>query len=89
MGIQKRTLSDGSTRWKIRWRQGGRYRSRSFDRKGDAVNFGVELRRRQQLGTLAGLDTSRVTLAEYVAGRWAKAYRANLSESTRRRYGHL
>jgi integrase len=89
MEIQKRTLIDGSTRWKIRWRQGGRYRSRSFDRKGDAVNFGVELRRRQQLGTLAGLDTSRMTLAEYVAGTWAKAYRANLSESTRRRYGHL
>ena len=46
MEIQKRTLSDGSTRWKIRWRQGARYRSRSFDRKGDAVSFGVELRRR-------------------------------------------
>ena len=30
-----------------------------------------------------------MTLAEYVAGTWAKAHRANLSQSTRARYGHL
>ncbi len=88
MEIQKRVLSDGATRWRVRWRQGGRYRARTFDRKGDALNFGAALRRRQQLGTLATLDTGRMTLGEYVAGTWAKAYRANLSESTRRRYGY-
>jgi len=89
MEIQKRTLNDGSVRWKVRWRQGGRYRSRTFDRKGDATNFAADVRRRQQIGTLATLDSGRVTLAEYVANTWAKAYRANLSENTRRRYGYL
>ena len=89
MEIQKRILSDGSVRWRARWRQGGRYRARTFDRKRDALNFGAELRRRQQLGTLLTLDTGRMTLAEYVAGTWATAYRTNLSESTRLRYGHL
>ena len=89
MEIQKRTLSDGSIRWKVRWRQGGRYRARTFDRKGDATNFAAEVRRRQQVGTLATIDSGRITLAEYVSGTWAKAYRASLSESTRRRYGHL
>jgi integrase len=89
MEIQKRTLSDGSVRWKVRWRQGGRYRARTFDRKGDATNFAADVRRRQQVGTLATLDSGRVTLAQYVADTWAKAYRASLSESTRRRYGYL
>jgi integrase len=89
MEIQRRVLGDRSVRWRVRWRQGGRYRARTFDRKGDALNFGAELRRRQQLGTIATLDTGRMTLAEYVAGTWAKAYRANLSESTRLKYGHL
>jgi integrase len=87
--IQKRVLADRSVRWRVRWRQGGHYRARTFDRKGDALNFGAELRRRQQLGTIATIDTGRMTLAEYVAGTWAKAYRANLSENTRLKYGHL
>lgn len=89
MEIQKRTLEDGTVRWKVRWRQNGRYRGRTFDRKGDAANFAADLRRRQQLGTLATLDSGRVSLADYVSKTWAKAYRASLSESTRRRYGYL
>jgi hypothetical protein len=60
MEIQKRVLGDRSVRWRVRWRQGGRYRARTFDRKGDALNFGAELRRRQQLGTIA-LWRSRAT----------------------------
>jgi integrase len=35
------------------------------------------------------LDTGRISLAEYVAETWAKAYRENLSASTRARYGYL
>src|ERR1700733_10943253 len=50
MEIQRRVLKDGAVRWRVRWRQGGRVQT--FDRKGDAVTFGAELRRRQQLGTL-------------------------------------
>ncbi|MGA8337361.1 MAG: site-specific integrase [Solirubrobacteraceae bacterium] len=89
MEIQKRILSDGSVRWKVRWRQGGRYRARTFDRKGDATNFAADVRRRQQVGTLSTIDSGRITLAEYVSETWSKAYRASLSESTRRRYGYL
>ena len=89
MEIHKRTLSDGTVRWRVRWRQGGRYRARSFDRKGDAVNFAAELRRRQQLGTLAALDTGRMTLAQYVTGTWAAAYAANLSQKTRIHYAEI
>ena len=89
MDIHKRALADGSTRWRVRWRQAGRYRVRTFDRKGDAIGFAVELRRRQQLGTVSSIDASRIILADYVAGTWATTYRAHLSESTRLRYGYL
>jgi len=89
MEITKFTLKDGSTRWKARWRQGDQYRARRFDRKADALNFVAELRRRQQTGTLASLDSGRMTLGEYVTNTWAKAYRANLSKNTRKRYGYL
>ena len=52
MEIQRRVLKDGA----VRWRQGGRYRVQTSDRKRDAVTFGAELRRRQQLGTLTEMD---------------------------------
>ena len=89
MEIQKRVLSDGAVRWRVRWRQGNRYRARTFDRKGDAVTFAAELRRRQQIGTLASLDSGRQTLAEYVTGTWAPAYSAQLARKTRLHYGQL
>ncbi|MGH2872820.1 MAG: N-terminal phage integrase SAM-like domain-containing protein, partial [Solirubrobacteraceae bacterium] len=89
MEVQKRVLSDGTTRWRVRWREAGHYRARTFDRKGDAIDFGADLRRRRQFGTLGSIDSGRVALSEYVAGTWAKAYRVNLSEKTRLHYGQL
>jgi hypothetical protein len=35
--IERRVMKDGAVRWRVRWRQGGRYRSQTFDRKGDAA----------------------------------------------------
>jgi integrase len=89
MTIEKRTLSDGTARWRVRWRQGGHHRSRVFDRKRDAQNFEAELRRRNQVGTLAMLDSGRITLAQYVTVTWAKAYASNLAPATSIRYGHV
>lgn len=40
-------------KWELRWREGGRRRSRTFDRKKDAENFESERRRRRQLGQSA------------------------------------
>src|SRR5437588_12354048 len=89
MEIQKRILASGAVRWRVRWRQGGRYRSQTFDRKGDAVTFGAELRRRQQLGTLTEMDMGRVTLADYVVGTWCEAYASQLSPKTWMHYRQL
>lgn len=87
MEIEKRQLQDGTTRWRVRWRQAnGQRRSRTFDRKGDAQSFTAELRRRQQLGTVDQLDTGLTTLSDYVTTTWAPAYGVHLSPYTRRHY---
>lgn len=85
MEIQRRVLKDGA----VRWRQGGRYQVQTFDRKGDAVSFGAELRRRQQLGTLTEMDMGRVTLADSVVGTWCEAYASQLSPKTWMHYRQL
>jgi integrase len=87
--IQKRVLKSGAIRWKVGWRQGDRYRSQTFDRKGDAVTFGAEIRRRQQLGTLVTMESGRVTVAEYVIKTWAPAYGSNLARKTQLHYEQL
>ena len=86
MEIERRELSDGTPRWRVRWRQGGRRRVRTFNRKGDALDFASELRRRQQLGTASSIDSGRMTLAEYVTSTWAPTAGVYLSEVTRRHY---
>jgi len=73
----------------VRWRQGERYRSQTFDRKGDAVTFAAEIRRRQQLGTLVSIDRGRETLLDYVTKTWAPAYGSNLARKTQLHYEHL
>lgn len=89
MEIQRRVLSSGAVRWKVRWRQGVKYRSKTFDRKGDAATFAAEVRRRQQMGTLISIDSGRVTLAEYATKTWRLAYAASLAPKTRQHYEQL
>ncbi len=89
MEIQKRVLMSGAVRWRVRWRQGDRYRSQTFDRKGDAVTFAAEIRRRQQLGTLVSMDSGRETLRDYVIKTWAPAYGSNLARKTQLHYEQL
>jgi integrase len=86
MEIERRTLSDGTPRWRVRWRQGGRRRVQTFGRKGDAMDFAAELRRRQQLGTAESINSGRMTLADYVTTAWAPTAGVYLSEVTRRHY---
>src|SRR5947209_19330112 len=46
MEIQKRVVASGAVRWRVRWRQGNRYPSQTFDRQSDAVNYLVRIRPR-------------------------------------------
>lgn len=74
--------------WRVRYREAsGRQRSRTFQRKGDAIAFDREMARRLQLGPAlaAELDHQTMTLADYVAGRW-RSHAAALSAPTRAKY---
>ncbi len=73
--------------WRVRWNQGGKQQSRTFDRKRDADTFNGEMRRRLQLGpTLAReLARSPLTLDEFVADGF-RTHAATLSPASRRMY---
>jgi integrase len=75
--------------WQVRWREGGRMRARTFDRREDARLLDADLRRRRRLGTLAQLDAGTETLDAYVTGVWAPTYAALLAPKTRRLYTML
>lgn len=77
-------LERRNDRWRVRWREGGRRRSRTFDRKGDARDYIAWLRRRQQLGQAAVPED--VKLAEFVETYWRLHAVPNLSQSTRDLY---
>lgn len=68
-------------RWELRWREAGRRRSRTFDRKKDAENFDADRRRRRQLGKVAIPDD--VALREFAKTYWRLHALPNLAPSTR------
>jgi len=77
------------TSYRVRWREGGRNRARSFDTRRDAQRWDLEVRRRAQLGTLHLLDAGTETLDEYVTTTWAPTYGSTLAPRTRRNYARL
>jgi integrase len=94
MSVQRRTTkrADGSTliRWRVRWKEGSRWPSRTFDRAADARLFDGDLRRRRRLGpALASLDNGTETLDTYVTDVWAPTYAVALAAKTRSLYTML
>lgn len=83
MSVRKRGNS-----YEVRWTEGGRKRSRSFERVADARAFELEAKRRKQLGALAsGVLQTRQTLAEFVEAEWWPRHAlVRLAPETRRRY---
>jgi integrase len=78
--------------WVTRWREHGRQRSRTFDRRGDAQSWDAEVRRRRQLGPLAVQQlTARggPTLDQWIERRWAPEHGTTLAQSTRERYANV
>jgi integrase len=67
-------------KWELRWREGTRRRSRTFDLKGDAVKFEANRIRRKQLGHAAVPDD--VKLRDFVVTYWELHAKPNLSAST-------
>lgn len=88
MSIERVVRKSGTVRWRVRWREDGSNRTRTFTRKDDARAWDDEVRRRKRLGTLAvqQLTTSGPTLDEWVSDRWGPEHGATLAESTRSVY---
>ena len=93
MSVQKRVTrrKDGSTytAWRVRWEEGDRMPSRTFDLKRDAQLFDAEVKRRRGLGSLAALDAGRESLDSYVSYTWAPTHVALLAPKTRSLYTGL
>jgi integrase len=89
VSVEKVTRKSGAVVWRVRWRDGLRNRARTFDRKGDALRFETEVRRRQQTGDLPPTHGGRETLGSF-AETWWKTYAIpNLAPKTRRIYAEL
>lgn len=73
--------------WEVRWRQGARHRSRTLDRRDDAMRFDAEVRRASQLGHLIPPRTGGETLGDF-ALRWLET-RRNLAPKTRKVYANV
>jgi integrase len=83
MSVANGRKSNG--KWVDRWREGGRHRQRTFDRRGDRDAFRRERIRRQQLGGLVRLEHD-ITLAEFIEDYWRLHAIPNLEPQTRRNY---
>jgi hypothetical protein len=89
MSVRRRP--DRGNRPEVRWKEGGRHRSRLFEKVRDAEAFEREIKRNKQLGTLASsVLQSRMTLTEFVRNEWWPKYVIpNLDESTREVYAQI
>lgn len=89
MSVEKVTRAGGEIVWRVRWRQHGRNRARTFSTRRDARDFDAEVRRQRRAGSLPTLDAGTETLGEYVTGTWAASHAATLAAKTRLHYASL
>lgn len=82
MSVERVACKDGSVVWRVRWRQGGRNRSKVLGRKRDAEAFDAELIRRKRTGELAQLDAGKEQLADFGEEWWRLYAEPNLARST-------
>jgi integrase len=85
-GIQRYRTPGGELRYRVRWRENGRQRSRSFSRLGGeqgARRFQDRLRAsRESGGRLVNAAAQQMTLAVFVADVWAPAEERRLQPSS-------
>jgi hypothetical protein len=78
MSVERVERKDGSVVWRVRWRQGGRNRSKVLGRKRDAEAFDAELVRKKRTGELAQLDAGKELLSDFGEEWWRLYAEPNL-----------
>lgn len=86
MSVEKVQRQNRETIWRVRWREHGRNRARTFSSRRDALDFDADRRRARRAGTLSLLDAGAETLDDYVTATWAQAHAPLLAPKTRRDY---
>ena len=89
MSVEKIQRAGGEVVWRVRWRQHGRNRARTFSARRDAADFDAEVRRQRRARSLATLDAGTESLGAYVTGAWAKTHAVTLAPKTRLHYASL
>jgi integrase len=84
MSIEKVARESGVV-WRVRWRQNGRNRAKTFSTHKDARSFDGDVHRRKRLDDLAALDAGKETLAEF-AREWWELHAETLARSTQEVY---
>ena len=75
--------------WDVRWREGGKSRSRTFRLKRDADRYDLQVKDAKQTGMLSRIHGGTETLDEYVENTWAPIHAAGLAPKTRTLYTSL
>jgi integrase len=89
VSIERVERKDGVAVWRVRWRQGGRNRSKVLGRKRDAEAFDAEITRRRRTGELAQLDAGKELLADFGEEWWRLYGEPNLAKSTLNSYASM
>ena len=84
MSATKAKRRSKRAKYDVRWREGGRHRSRSFDRRQDADDFRAEIRRRRQRGESVVHPNETPTLDAFANGWQKRRQEDGASLSTRK-----
>lgn len=88
MSVERRQRKKGSV-WLVRWRDHGRSRIRTFDRKRDAEAFEAQVRLAKRQDALGQLDAGRQPLKEFFGTWWRLYAEQHLAPRTRELYVDL
>jgi integrase len=86
MSVQRERRPDGKLVYKVRWRQGGKHRARTFQKLADARAFDRDVNRLRQLGDMALMEKGTITLAEYADDWWTRHAVEHLAYGTQQTY---
>lgn len=82
------SIEERGNGYRVRWREGSRNRSRSFDRKADALDFAAAQRRARQIGEAIPPRDGGLELEDMCA-EWLAVRKAELAPGTWEDYAYL